>query len=90
MHACQCDTLHIKATEVSYGNSLYKLWDCGQVVVILSRTNLERDVTFVGDKKETIKCLVALVQVKTQYMDYMEKLIRLMSKSIQDEINSRS
>ena len=72
VHTCQGDTLHRIATEVSYGNSLYKLWDCGQVVVILSRTNFAKDVIFVGDKKETIKCLVALIQVKTQYMDYME------------------
>ena len=54
VHACQGDTLHRIETEVSYGNSLYKLWDCGQVVVILSRTNLAKDVIFVGDKKETI------------------------------------
>ena len=44
----------------------------GQVVVILSRTNFAKDVIFVGDKKETIKCLVALIHVKTQYMYYME------------------
>ena len=75
VHECQGDTLHRVAIEVSFCNCLYKLWDKGQVVVLLSRMRWAIHLTFVGDKKETMKYLVALIQVKTRYMYYMEKVM---------------
>ena len=38
VHACQVDTFHRLEMEGSFGNSLYKLWDKGQVFMLLSRT----------------------------------------------------
>ena len=90
VHISQGDTLHRVATEVSYGNMLYKLWDKGQVVVLLSRTRWAIDLTFVGDNRYTIKFLVTLIQVKTQYMDYMEKIISLISTTTQNNMIPRS
>ena len=89
VHACQGDTLHRVATEVSYGNSLYKLWGKGQVVVLLSSTRLAIELIFVGDKRERIECLVSLIQVKTKFMDYMEKVMLLMSLTTQDDMIPR-
>ena len=36
-----------------------------------------------------IKCVVELIQVKTQYMDYMEKVMLLMSTTTQDDMIPR-
>ena len=55
----------------------YKLWDKGQVVVLLSRTRLAKDIIFVDSKTETVKCLVNLIQTKTQWSDYMERVISI-------------
>ena len=79
VHSCQGDTLHKIATEVSHLNKNFKLWDKGQVVVLLSRTRKASDVIFVGNKSETIRCLVTLIQKKTHWSDYMEKVISLVS-----------
>ena len=58
--------------------------------MLLSRTKWSIHLTFVGDKRETIKCLMVLIQVKTQYMDYMEKVMSLMSTTTQDNMIPRS
>ena len=76
--------------EVNFGNSLYKLWDKRHAVMLLSRTRWIILLTIVGDKRETIKCLVALIQVKAQYMDYMEKVMLLMSTTTIDDMIPRS
>ena len=77
VHSCQGDTLHKVATEVSHINRHYKLWDKGQVVVLLSRTRLAKDLIFVGSKTETVTCLVNLIQTKSQWSDYMERVISI-------------
>ena len=48
------DTLSSMAIEVSFANSNYKMWDKGQMIVILSRTRKAQDTIFVGDKNETL------------------------------------
>ena len=55
------DTLHSVATEISMKNNQFKLWDKGQAVVLMSRTNFGKDLIFVGDKNDTIKALVNLI-----------------------------
>ena len=88
VHACQGDTLHRVATEISYTNKNFTLWDKGQVVVLLSRTREGKHVIFVGSKVDTIRCLISLIQVKSQWMDYMEKIISLVSINNRTQIDS--
>ena len=88
VHACQGDTLHRVATEISYTNKNFTLWDKGQVVVLLSRTREGKHVIFVGSKVDTIRCLISLIQVKSQWMDYMEKVISLVSINNRTQIDS--
>ena len=51
IHAAMGDTLPIMATEISRNDANFKLWDKGQMIVILSRTKLAKNTIFVGDKK---------------------------------------
>ena len=51
----------------------YTIWDKGQLLVIISRTRLAKYTIFVGDKEATLDALVALLQCRTQWTDYMEK-----------------
>ena len=66
IHAAMGDTLPIMATEISRNNSNYKMWDKGQMVVILSRTKCAKNTIFVGDKNGTLSALKDLLTRKTQ------------------------
>jgi predicted GIY-YIG superfamily endonuclease len=63
------------ATSVSTTDSRYRLWEKEQVVVLLSRTFLGRNLIFVGDKGDTIEALVALITKRSQYSDYITHLL---------------
>ena len=54
------------ATEISRNDSNFKLWDKGQMIVILSRTKLAKNKIFVGDKNDTLAALKDLLIRKTQ------------------------
>ena len=56
------DTLHSVVTEISIKNDQFKLWDKGQAVALLSRTNLGKDLIFVGNKNDSVKALVVLIK----------------------------
>ena len=58
------DTLQSMATEVSLSNGNFKMWDKGQMIVILSRSKYAKDTIFVGDKNDTIAALKALLTHK--------------------------
>ena len=77
IHAAMGDTLQTMATEVSLSNGNFKMWDKGQMIVILSRTKKAKDTIFVGDKNDTIAALKALLTQKTQWTDYMEEVLAL-------------
>ena len=79
MHAAIRDTLPIMATEISRDNSNYIMWDKGQMIVILSRTKFAKDTIFVGDKNGTLRALRELLTTKTQWMDYMEDVLKLIT-----------
>ena len=61
----QGDTLHIVATEISYTNKNFTLWDKGQVVVLLSSTREGKNLIFFGSKVDNIRCLIRLIKVKS-------------------------
>eukprot|EP00978_Attheya_sp_CCMP212_P041814 scaffold244588_cov43-Attheya_sp.AAC.3 len=63
-------------TCVGAGSSKYRLWERGQIVVILSRTPCCKNMYFIGDPKETADEIVNLILKRGAYDEYMEKLIR--------------
>ena len=71
IHAAMGDTLHSVATEISARNNQYK----GQAVVLLSRTNLGKDLIFFGDKNDTIRALINLIKQRSQWSDYSDNII---------------
>ena len=64
----------------------YKLWCKQQVVVLTSRVHFCVDMNFVGDAMETSKVLADLLQLKSQYSDYIcEVLDKLCDEDIASE-----
>ena len=81
------DTLAAVATLIPLNDRNYNLWDKGQLLVIISRTRLAKDKIFVGDKEKTVDALVALLQCRTQWADYMENILRVVKINGEDGIN---
>ena len=71
VHASMGDTLQTIATEVSFENAEFRLWEKAQVIVLLSRTRKGKDLIFVGEKKGTIRALCLLIQTSSQWIDFM-------------------
>ena len=79
IHAAMGDTLSSMATEISFSNSNFNMWDKGQMIVILSRTKGAEDTIFVGDKNDTLLALKHLLKRRTQWTDYMEEVLKLIT-----------
>ena len=79
IHAAQGETLSSMATEVSLNDPLFRLWDKGQLVVILSRTKTAKDTIFVGNKADTIDALKSILIKRTQWCDYIERVLELVT-----------
>ena len=56
---------------------LFLLWDCGQLIVILSRTRIMKDTIFVGPNNETMRGLKLLLTQRTQWCDYIEEVMKI-------------
>ena len=82
------DTLQSMATEISKSNSSYKMWDKGQLIVILSRTKTAKDTIFVGNKSETIEALKSLLTKRTQWSDYIETVLSVITINTVTSIDS--
>ena len=79
IHEAMGDTLPSVATEVSFSNSNFSMWDKGQMIVITSRTKLGKDTIFVSNKDDTLKALKSLLTRKTQWTDYMEDVLDIIT-----------
>ena len=88
IHAAMGDTLYSMATEISSKNDKFKMWDKGQMIVILSRTHIAMQSIFVGDKRETLRALKELLIRKTQWTDYMEMILEIITVRESGEMRS--
>ena len=86
IHAAMGDTLPSMATEISLCNSNFNMWDKGQMIVILSRTKYAKDTIFVGDKNDTLAALKNLLTRKTQWTDYMEEVLQLITVGVNTHV----
>ena len=73
------DTLSSMAIEVSCTNSNFKIWDKGQMIVILSQTRRVQDTIFIRDKYDTLNVLRHLLIRKTQQTDYIENILEVIT-----------
>ena len=56
-------------------------------MVILSRTKFAEDTIFVGDKESTLNAMVSILLVRTQWTDYMETILRVITTNYEEEDN---
>jgi hypothetical protein len=63
---------------VSRTDSRYHLWEKEQAVLLLSRMFTVRDLIFVGDKMDTINALASLIQMRSQYTEYISHLPQML------------
>lgn len=75
------ETLFALVTKVSRGEWAYQLWEKEQVVVLLSRTRKGKDTIFVGDAEEVAETLAELLQIPSQYSEYMSYILDCLTKS---------
>ena len=72
------DLSHV-VTKVSLTDPMYRLWEKEQVVVLLSRTVSAKDIIFVGRPRETIDAILQVIQIRSQYSEYMNHIIDVLS-----------
>lgn len=85
IHSAMGDTLPSVATSISVRDQNYTLWDKGQLLVIISRTKYAKDTIFVGEKEGTLDALVSLLKCRTQWTDYMERILRIVTINSGDD-----
>jgi len=61
MHSAMDNIYQHMAISVSDLEKQYSLWDGGQLIVILSRTQLMKNTIFVSNKQEIIRALKRLL-----------------------------
>ena len=62
MHYSMSDTLPSVSTLLSIADNNYYMWGKVQVLVILARTKLDKDIIFFGNKEITLNALVRLLK----------------------------
>ena len=67
------------AIEISQSNTNFKMLGKGQIIVILSLTKKAKDTIFVGDKNDTLNALMILLTRNTQWTDYTEEGILIIT-----------
>ena len=85
IHAAMGETLNRVAMQVNLNTRDFKLWDKAQVIVALSRTKLGKNIIFVGDKSATLKGLTDLIKRTSQWTDYMEEILDLVTINVSDD-----
>jgi predicted GIY-YIG superfamily endonuclease len=78
-HGAMGATLCKMATEVNVRGSGNQLWEKGQVVVLVSRTKCCKDLIFVGNQETTLEVIAELIQVRSQYDQYIEHVLQVLS-----------
>jgi hypothetical protein len=79
VHGIQGSTLQKLASQISNKDAHYRLWEKGQLVVLLSRTKRGVDTIFVGNKEETLDMLCEVLCFCSQFMEYMEHILDTLS-----------
>lgn len=79
IHAAIGLTIGKLATQISSKMKGSNIWERGQLVVLLSRTQRLSDMIFVGNKNETLSCLREALKFRSQFDEYMEQILDVLS-----------
>ena len=79
IHGAMGDTLQFMATQISTQDCNFSLWDKEQLVVLLSRTKKAENSIFIGQKNETLNALTQLLLLKTQWSNYIDEVLNLVT-----------
>jgi hypothetical protein len=90
IHSAMGDTLLSMATEISNDDPDFRIWEKGQLVVLLSRTKEARNTIFVGNKNDTLKALKNMLLQKTQWTDYMEQVLDIVTINNSNEVEQQN
>ena len=77
IHSAIGDTLNKVAIQLTC--TMFELWDKAQIIVAVTRIKLGKNIIFVGDKNETIDSIIKLVQTQSQWTDFMENILSLVT-----------
>ena len=75
VHKSMGGTLPRLVTRVSLTESEFVLWERAQVYVIFSRVRRLSDITFIGDKQQTIDAILSLLQRASPWDEYVEQFL---------------
>ena len=67
------------ATEISEADPNFNIWDKGQMIVLLTRTNRARDIIFVGCKHDTLAALKRLLLTRTKWLEYIYQVLNIIT-----------
>lgn len=79
IHGAMGDTYYIMATSVSNVIKQLRLWEKGQLIVLISRTRTMKNTIFVGSKSDTIAGLVELLTKRSQWSNYMDQVMDIVT-----------
>ena len=77
IHASMGDTLSKVAMQIT--DAMFELWDKAQLIVAFTRTKVGKNLILIGDKEETVETIIKLVQRRSQWLDYMENILDLIT-----------
>ena len=77
------------ASEISNANPDFGLWDRGQLVVIISRTQIPQRTMFEGSKSDTLVTLCSVLLKRTQWTDYISNIPDIITVNQDETRNER-
>ena len=86
IHGAQGETLPEMATEISAANPNFNVWDRGQMIVLLTRTRRAKDTIFVGYKRDTLDALKQLLLTRTQWSEYVDKVLSIVTVNASENL----
>ena len=76
IHKAMGETIGNVITKISSSQREYCLWQREQLYVIVSRVRKLEDVTFIGDKEETLTSVCILLKKTNQWANYCDAIIK--------------
>lgn len=85
IHQVMGSTLGSVACKISNTDVEYALWEKGQLVVLISRTNRFRNLIFVGNKRAILEAMRSILRKKTMFDEYVHHVLDVLRGSTSGE-----
>ena len=80
LHGAMGSEVSAVATQLSMSDKTFALWEKGQLVVLVSRTEAANKIFFVGNKQETLMAIRHIVLMCSQYDEYIQHVLDVLSR----------